>query len=373
MSEDGTNGAGEIPHENPNRPREYHGLRTLAAGAGAVAAVGLALWLALLRPGPTAEGGVAELPDYLRAGGQEVGASVGNLAPDFELETLAGGRFRLSDWRGRPVIVNFWASWCGPCRREMPALIRAQDAHAEQGLTIVGVNIEESRGPAGEFADEFGIDFVAPMDFSGAVFRAYGGGGPAGPPRTFFIDPDGVVVQIYAGQAPDERIAADAAAHAERYGAEDVDAGIPYGLKAPPLSEATEGVAVGIGVGEVAPDFVLAARSTGERFRLSDARGEQVLLIVAAPGCIGCGRRVAEAADLIGGAPRSVLLSAEALEGLGGVAVDTDLVWRRAVGQVLVGGGDLRFIVIDPAGLIATVSSDPAELDVAALFGVDSE
>ncbi len=211
--------AGELPHENPNRPREYHGARTVIAGIGVVLAVAAALWLTLLQPsnGGDDTGGVVELPAELLVDGRTVGNRIDSLAPDFELRTLDGESLRLSDLRGRPVLINFWASWCGPCRREVPALIRAQDRWSEHGFMVVGVNIEESDGQAMDFANEFGINYVVPMDYRGEVFRAYGGGGINGPPRSFFIDPDGVIIRIYAGQAPDELIAEHAREFVEAY------------------------------------------------------------------------------------------------------------------------------------------------------------
>lgn len=209
----------DTPPEHPNRPREYHGPRTLFAGIAIVAVIAAILWLALFRSGSEAPlGGIIELPPQLQTDGRLVAPRIEALAPDFELETLDGERFRLSDLRGRPLVVNFWASWCTPCRREVPALIRAQNEHAERGLLVIGVNIEEPTSAARAFADEFGVNFAVPMDFDGGVFRAYGASGLAGPPRTFFIDPDGVITKIYAGQAPDAQIASDTAQHAADYG-----------------------------------------------------------------------------------------------------------------------------------------------------------
>ena len=338
----------QFPPENPNRPREYHGVRTVLAGLGAVAAVALALWLALLRGGDGAgEGGVAPLPGYLLPPGATVAAEVGAVAPDFELETLDGGRFRLSDWRGHAVVLNFWASWCGPCRREVPALVRAQDGHADAGLIIAGVNIEESRGPARDFSDEFGINYLLPMDFSGDVFRAYGGGGPAGPPRTFFIDPDGTVALIYAGQAPDERIAADTADAAVRSIVGGTE--IAPGLKAPPGSADDE---VGVGHGLIAPDFA-AELSEGGHWRLSDQRGLPLLLAVAPPGCDGC-----DGLNLSGlrGFGALAALGGDAAGNVGNVA---RLTWRDDIGALYARDGDLRLILIDAEGVIERIASGP--------------
>ena len=200
-----------FPDEHPTRPREYHGARTLVVAVLVLAAVAIPLWLTLGNgAGPDRGGdlGPAARPAYLLPPDLPDAAlppddAIGRLAPDFELETLDGGRFRLSDWAGHPVVLNFWASWCAPCRREMPVLIRLQEQYREAGLIVVGVNIEEARSPAGDFAAEFGINFALPMDFDGAVTRRYGIGGTLGPPHTMFLDADGVIRTIFRGQAPD--------------------------------------------------------------------------------------------------------------------------------------------------------------------------
>lgn len=201
-----------FPDEHANRPREYHGRRTVFVAVAVMGALALALWLGLRdRGGPSAAGdfGLVDLPAALGPAGLDIDARVGALAPDFELETLDGGRFRLSDWRGQPIVLNFWASWCVPCRREVPVLIRLQAQHRQAGLLVVGVNIEEARGAAQGFVDEFGVDYAIPMDFSGEVTREYL---RVGPPNTFFITADGVVQQIFVGQGPDEAFVAAVAA-----------------------------------------------------------------------------------------------------------------------------------------------------------------
>ena len=346
----GQSGAGgdPIPLESPNRPREYHGARTVLAGLGAVAAVALALWLALLRGGDgSGGGGIASLPEYLRPAGAAVTAEIGAAAPDFELETMDGGRFRLSDWRGHAVVLNFWASWCGPCRREVPALVRAQAEHARAGLIVVGVNIEESREPARDFAEEFGINYAVAMDFDGSVFRAYGGGGPAGPPRSFFVDPDGTISLIYAGQAPDERIAADAADAASRSVAGGTE--MALGLKAPPGADGAE---IGVAQGLIAPDFA-TERADGGRWRLSGQRPEPVVLAVAPPGCDGCGAldlddlREFGGVAALGGGPA------------GGAGDVVRLTWRDDIGALYARDGELRLILIDAEGAIGRIANGP--------------
>ena len=338
---------GELPHENPNRPREYHGARTVIAGAGVVIAVAAALWLTLLQPSGGDGVGVVELPLWLPTEGLEVGSEIGDLAPDFDLETIDGGRFRLSDWRGQPVLINFWASWCGPCRREVPALIRALDAHGANGLTVVGVNIEESVSVAQNFVSEFGVEYDIPMDFDGAVFRAYGGGGPSGPPRSFFVDPDGVIVRIWAGQAPDEIVEEHTAEFADAYGSDRV--GQLPGLKSPPPVEDDEELAVGIEVGEVAPDMLLSPKlEPGGRWLLSGERGRAITIAIVPPGCMRCGRAVGAEEDATEG---SIILLGDDQE-----TERLELAWSPDVGRLYSPEGDLQLIQIDARGVITSVS-----------------
>ncbi len=339
--------SGELPDENPNRPREYHGARTVIAGAGVVLAVAAALWLTLLQPSEGGDGGVVELPYWLPANGLEVGSNLGQLAPDFELETLDGGRFRLSDWRGQPVLINFWASWCGPCRREVPALIRALDSHGSKGLTVVGVNIEESTSVAQDFVGEFGVEYPIPMDFDGAVFRAYGGGGPSGPPRSFFIDPDGVIVRIWAGQAPDEIVEEHTAEFADTYATGRV--GQLPGIKSPPPADTEEDIGIGLAVGSLAPDMLLTRAEEPDRYwLLSGERGRPVTIAIVPPGCMRCADALGlEVARLDG----AVLLlgddqGTERLE----------LAWTRDLVRVYGSDGDLQLIEIDERGVIRSIS-----------------
>jgi peroxiredoxin len=343
--------AGELPDENPNRPREYHGARTVIAGAGVVIAVAAALWLTLLQPSSGGDGGVVDLPFWAQASEREVGSNVGQVAPDFDLETIDGGRFRLSDWRGQPVLINFWASWCGPCRREVPALIRALDLHGSKGLTIVGVNIEESISVAQNFVSEFGIEYPIPMDFDGAVFRAYGGGGPNGPPRSFFIDPDGVIVRIWAGQAPDEVVEEQTSEFAESY-ATNRTGQLP-GLKSPPPVEGEDELAVGVKVGQIAPDMLLAPKLEPKDgpWLLSAERGKSITIAIVPPGCMRCGRAVGAEEDATQGA---IIL-------LGGSSDDQEterleLEWSPDVGRVYAPQGDLQLIQIDDRGVIVDIS-----------------
>lgn len=168
----------------------------------AIALVGGAIWWLEYRPrgeGVSSLGGPygpVELPPALAAAGLEVGPRTGMLAPDFVLPTLDGGELRLSDLRGKAVVVNFWATWCSPCRREMPLLVRAFRQFGGQGLVVVAVNVQEDEGSASRFAREFGLPFPVALDKTGAVANAYR---LLGLPTTFFIDGEGVVRSVFRG------------------------------------------------------------------------------------------------------------------------------------------------------------------------------
>jgi peroxiredoxin len=122
---------------------------------------------------------------------------VGHTAPDFELATPAGEIIRLSDYRGTPVIVNFWATWCGPCRAEFPEFQEAAVDNAGS-LVIIGVNSTSTDQaesiPA--FLEEFGITFPIVLDEQGDVVDLYR---VLGLPTTVFIDSNGVINEVFTG------------------------------------------------------------------------------------------------------------------------------------------------------------------------------
>ena len=131
-------------------------------------------------------------------GGSAVGASRGSVAPDFALDLVGGGSLRLSELRGRAVIVDFWDTWCPPCRRALPHL---QELHDEYGdrLTVVGVAFGRDGRPAvTRFLADRGLTFPNVfMDERYETARAYGG--VQSLPTTFLIDPEGVIRQIWVG------------------------------------------------------------------------------------------------------------------------------------------------------------------------------
>ncbi len=122
--------------------------------------------------------------------------AVNHPAPDFTLTTLAGDSFTLSQERGTPVVLNFWATWCGPCRREMPALQAATERYQGR-VQIIGVDEGEPVADVARFVEEFGLTFPIPMDQEFAVGEAYA---VQGMPTTFFIDRNGIIRHIWIGE-----------------------------------------------------------------------------------------------------------------------------------------------------------------------------
>ena len=126
-------------------------------------------------------------------GGAPAGSQLrGQLAPDFELQTLDGKNMKLSDFRGKAVLLNFWATWCGPCKIEMPWFVDLQKQYGPQGLQIVGVAMDDSSNEdIAKFVKEMDVNYPILLGKE-AVGQSYGGVGVL--PTTFFIDRDGKFV-----------------------------------------------------------------------------------------------------------------------------------------------------------------------------------
>jgi peroxiredoxin len=127
--------------------------------------------------------------------GLTTGPQAGFLAPEFTLQTVDGNQVSLTDLRGQPVILNFWATWCPPCRIEMPHLQQASQKY-EGRATILGIDQRETIEEVAAFASEHDLTFPLLMDEDGAVNNIYG---VRGLPTTFFVDKDGVIVENFTG------------------------------------------------------------------------------------------------------------------------------------------------------------------------------
>ncbi len=117
-------------------------------------------------------------------------------APDFTLPDLDGEPHRLADYRGKVVIVNFWATWCPPCRAEMPSMQRAWERLREQGVVMLGIDVGEDEETVFQFLADYPVEFPLLLDRDSRVIEAWG---VRGLPTTFVVDPEGRLVYRAVG------------------------------------------------------------------------------------------------------------------------------------------------------------------------------
>ena len=122
----------------------------------------------------------------------------GFFAPGFTLNTLAGEQVSLSSLKGKVVLINFWASWCSPCKAEMPAIQAAYQTYKDQGLVVLGINAtdQDEASAARQFATTQGLTFSLLADVSGAAFQLYQ---VQALPTSFFVDRQGRISSVVVG------------------------------------------------------------------------------------------------------------------------------------------------------------------------------
>jgi peroxiredoxin len=124
--------------------------------------------------------------------------AIGAQAVDFELKLLDGKSVSSKQWRGKPVVINFFASWCDPCRDEMPLMNEIAAAADKGGYRVIGIAVEDTRAAVTQFSEEAKLAFPIGLDLNSAIKRAYR---IFGPPATFFIDAQGAVRDIVLGRS----------------------------------------------------------------------------------------------------------------------------------------------------------------------------
>jgi peroxiredoxin len=123
---------------------------------------------------------------------------IGEVAPDFARDDLSGKQVRLSDHRGKLVLLNFWAAWCAPCREEMPAFSKWQEAFRAEGFQVIGVSMDDDAAEAKEFLTAHPVSYPVVV---GDAKLAEHFGGVLGLPLSYLIDAQGRVVARYQGEA----------------------------------------------------------------------------------------------------------------------------------------------------------------------------
>lgn len=163
----------------PSEPEDRGaGLRIIAALAGIV------LLLAIVIRG---------VP--LRSISRPLALGLNPTAPEFSLRRFDGGMLTLSDFRGHAVVLNFWASWCGPCVREAPLLEQVWRTYRTRGLVVIGINVQDRERDARKFLARAGITYPN-VHGDVSTYRAYG---LTGVPETFFVDREGRIVRKFNG------------------------------------------------------------------------------------------------------------------------------------------------------------------------------
>lgn len=144
---------------------------------------------------------LAFLPFSLSCGSGEAPATkpmpLVEIAPDFTLENMAGEKVSMSELKGSPVFLNFWASWCRPCREEMPDIEKIQQVYEKKGLKVFAINAREDRETVEKFKKNTGVEVPILLDATGDVMKLYK---IFGLPVSYFIDREGKVVATIMGK-----------------------------------------------------------------------------------------------------------------------------------------------------------------------------
>jgi thiol-disulfide isomerase/thioredoxin len=186
--------------ERPQRRREWTGpIRSVVLPVLVVAAIVAGVWyLQSSRSGGSVKGaGVIPLDAARNHSGKPASAEPGRAAPDFRLTTLDGRSVRLSDLQGKTVLVNFWATWCQPCRDEMPNVVQAYQQYRDKGFEVVAVDEQESPDIVRGWVDKFGMQFPVALDTAGSVGQTFRAGKAF--PTSVWLDPKGLVTDVHYG------------------------------------------------------------------------------------------------------------------------------------------------------------------------------
>ena len=185
----------------PSSQSKRAGVTAYLAPALLTALVVGVVWLRLREDGgsPTSMG----MAGSGRTSGSTHGPRAGDVAPDFTLENLDGQPVTLSEWRGRPVLVNFWAPWCKPCELEMPAIQAAYEAHQEHGFVVLAVAVDDSAENVRRFFVKHDLTFEPLMD-DGSVSHVYQ---VLGLPTSVFVGSDGTISAVHIGPLTEVKIA----------------------------------------------------------------------------------------------------------------------------------------------------------------------
>ncbi len=127
----------------------------------------------------------------------------GSIAPNFVLQSVDGDRIELKDLKGKGVFLNFWGTWCGPCKQEFPYMANQYEVFKDRGVEIVAVNVAESKIAVKNFMESYGVNFPVALDKDRQVTEAY----DITPlPTTFLINPEGKVIKVIKGTMTERNV-----------------------------------------------------------------------------------------------------------------------------------------------------------------------
>ncbi|KGJ95014.1 TlpA family protein disulfide reductase [Colwellia psychrerythraea] len=124
---------------------------------------------------------------------------LGKPAPDFTLKSMAGTNLKLAEQRGKIIVINFWASWCGPCRKEMPVLQKFYNKYQDLGVSVWGINVEQENQAGRDFLADLNLSFPILFDASNTISATYQ---VEAMPTTIIVDRDGLVRYAFKGYKP---------------------------------------------------------------------------------------------------------------------------------------------------------------------------
>jgi peroxiredoxin len=133
----------------------------------------------------------------------KIGTSIGDIAPAITATKMDGTKTTLKDYAGKTVVLNMWATWCGPCRNELPVIQNAYEQYQEKGVEFLGVNMQESKSAVEQFVTERKLTFPVLLDSDGTVSKALR---ISAVPTTYFIDGDGIIRAKLVGEMNSDTI-----------------------------------------------------------------------------------------------------------------------------------------------------------------------